>query len=158
MPRNESAAKYLIIVLAAVGLTAAAAPVRADTPGHVDYTPSNISYRYDGKHGSFTGDAIYASEHPDGGNRLIWSLRLSPSVQAIIRGDMSCGAYVDGKRGYSDSHASIPPDYWWHSVVTDLRLDTAYRLNASCAFTAQNGSTTAPGRVDYTVAFTLHSS
>ena len=156
MSRNKSATKYLTIVLAIAGLIVAA-PARAQTPGHVDYTPTNLSYRYEGKHGTFTGEAVYASAHPDGGNRLIWSLRLSTSVQAIVLGEMSCSASVDGKRGYSDSHIAIPADYWWHSVVTDLHLKTAYRLHASCGFTAHNGSTTAQGHVDYTVEFTLHS-
>lgn len=157
MSRNIRPAHYLTLALAAA-ILAAAAPAAADPPGKVDYTPANPSYRYDGVHGSFTGEAIYAFQNPDGGNRLVWSLKLSPSVQAIVRGEMSCGAYVEGKTGYSDAHAAIPADYWWHSVVTDLDLDTTYRLLASCAFTAQNGSTTAPGHVDYTVTFTLHSS
>lgn len=37
MSRNKSATKYLTIVLAIAGLIVAA-PARAKTPGHVDYT------------------------------------------------------------------------------------------------------------------------
>ncbi|WP_280425489.1 hypothetical protein [Nocardia carnea] len=65
---------------------------------------------------------------------------------------------MEGKRGYGDHHPSVPADYQWHSVIPNLQLDTQYRLVASCAFTATNGHTTAPGRVDYSVEFTLHSS
>jgi hypothetical protein len=129
-----------------------AAPASAK-PGEVDFTPANPSYRYEGGHGIFTGDAVY-----DPANyRLMWSLRLSDSVRAIVLGDMACSATVDGKRGYSDNHPVVPSNYQWHSIVPNLQLDTPYRLVASCGFTAQNGSTTAPGHVDYTVAFTLHS-
>lgn len=71
---------------------------------------------------------------------------------------MSCGASVWGKPGYHDFHPSIPADYWWHSAVTALQLDTTYTLYAKCDFTAINGYTTAPGNVQYTVEFTLHSS
>ncbi|WP_280397578.1 hypothetical protein [Nocardia carnea] len=120
----------------------------------MDFTPTNTSHRYDGAHGIFTADAVY-----DPANyRLFWSLRLSDSVRAIVQGTMACGAHVEGKRGYSDHHPSIPADYLWHSSVPGLRLDTQYRLVANCAFTATNGHTTAPGRVDYSVVFTLHSS
>ncbi|MCC3315394.1 hypothetical protein [Nocardia africana] len=122
-----------------------------------DYHPGDQSYRYEGQHGTFTGEAIYATQNADGGNRLIWSLRLSPSVQAVVQGPMSCGASVVGKSGYHDFHPSIPADYWWHSAVTDLQLDRTYRLEATCDFTATNGHTTAPGNVRYTVEFTRHS-
>jgi hypothetical protein len=135
---------------------AAAAPEAR--PGIYHYHPNDTSYRYDGQHGSFTGDVIYAAQNASGGNRLIWSLRLSPSVQAIVQGPMSCGASVIGKTGYHDFHPSIPADYWWHSAVTDLQLDRTYKLEAKCDFTATNGHTTAPGNVQYTVQFTLHSS
>ncbi|WP_378736203.1 hypothetical protein [Nocardia brasiliensis] len=130
---------------------------RGPARGVYHYHPNDTRYRYDGLHGSFTGDVVYANQNADGGNRLIWSLRLSPSVQAIVRGPMNCGAVVEGKGGYSDYHAGIPADYWWHSVVTDLRLDTTYRLRARCDFTATNGYTTAPGNVQYSVEFTMHS-
>lgn len=138
------------IVLAALAILTAA-PANAK-PGVADFTPAATSYRYEGDHGIFTGDAVYE------GRQLFWSLRLSDSVREIVRGDMACGATVEGKRGYSDHHPSVPADYQWHSIIPDLQLDTLYRLVASCAFTAQNGSTTAPGHVDYTVQFTLHSS
>jgi len=127
-------------------------------PGVYHYHPHDTSYRYDGKHGSFTGDAIYAAQSAPGGNRLIWSLRLSSSVQAIVQGPMSCGASVIGKTGYHDFHPSISANYWWHSAVTDLQLNRTYRLVAKCDFTANNGYTTSPGNVQYTVEFTLHSS
>ncbi|MEV6320551.1 hypothetical protein AB0M45_05040 [Nocardia sp. NPDC051787] len=116
-----------------------------------------LANRYDGIHGSFTGDVIYASQNPNGGNRLLWSLKVSTSVQALVQGPMTCGAIVDGKRGYSDFHPSVPADYWWHSAVTDLQLDATYRLRARCEFTATNGHTTAPGNVQYSVEFILHS-
>ncbi len=127
-------------------------------PGVYHYHPNDTRYRYDGQHGSFTGDAIYAVQDPAGGNRLIWSLRVSPSVQEIVQGPMSCGASVLGKAGYHDFHPSIPADYWWHSAVTDIQLDRTYKLEAKCDFTATNGHTTAPGNVRFTVEFTLHSS
>jgi hypothetical protein len=147
----------LAVCLAELALVTAA-PAQAK-PGKVDFTPTNTSHRYDGQHGIFTADATYANQDPTGQNRLFWSLRLSESVRAIVLGDvMSCGAYVEGKRQYSDNHPQVPADYQLHSIVPDLRPDTQYRLMATCAFTAQNGSTTAPGRVDYTVEFTLHSS
>ncbi|MFD4407374.1 hypothetical protein ACFWPH_31870 [Nocardia sp. NPDC058499] len=130
----------------------------AAQPGVYHFHPNDTRYRYDGAHGSFTGDVVYASRHPDGGNRLIWSLRLSSEVQSLIQGPMSCGASVHGKSGYHDSHPAIPADYWWHSVVTGLELDKTYKLYAKCDFTATNGHTTAPGNVQYTVEFTMHSS
>ncbi|MFI9414136.1 hypothetical protein [Nocardia gamkensis] len=37
-------------------------------------------------------------------------------------------------------------------------LDRTYKLEAKCDFTATNGHTTAPGNVQYTAEFTLHSS
>lgn len=132
-------------------LTALASPAAAK-PGYVDFTPTNTSHRYDGLHGIFTGDAVYGPE-----NKLFWSLRLSESVREIVLGDMSCGASVEGQPNYHDHHASIPSNYQWHSVVPKLEVDKQYRLVANCAFTAQNGHTTAPGRVDYSVVFTLHS-
>ncbi|WP_435592902.1 hypothetical protein [Nocardia sp. bgisy118] len=155
-------ARLVVTVTAALAailtvLLALAPKATGQPAGEYHYHPHDTRYRYDGEHGSFTGDVIYASQNADGGNRLIWSLRLSPSVQAIVQRPMTCGAIVEGKRGYSDSHAGIPADYWWHSVVTDLRLDTTYRLVANCNFTAANGHTTAPGNVRYTVEFTLHS-
>ncbi|WP_228002156.1 hypothetical protein [Nocardia australiensis] len=142
------------VILAAVAVFTAA-PAHAK-PGQADFTPTSTSYRYDGTHGVFTADARYNTASR--GHQLIWSLRLSESVRAIVLGDMACGAYVEGKRGYSDHHPAVPSDYQWHSIVSELQLDTQYRLVANCAFTAQNGSTTAPGRVDYSVVFTLHSS
>ncbi|MBF6127787.1 hypothetical protein [Nocardia brasiliensis] len=136
----------------------AGAPSATAAPAGVyHFHPHDTRYQYNGAHGSFTGDVIYASQNPDGGNRLFWSLRLSPSVQAIVQGPMNCGAVIDGVRGYSDYHPGIPADYWWHSRVLNLRLDTTYVLRAHCEFTATNGHTTAPGNVQYTVEFTLHS-
>ncbi len=155
-----------IVVLLAVLLACAAtfltpAPQAAaepgTAPGSYNYHPGDQSYRYEGKHGTFTGEVIYAAQNADGGNRLIWSLRLSPSVQAIVQGPMSCGASVIGKSGYHDFHPSIPADYWWHSAVTGLQLDRKYTLKAKCDFTATNGHTTAPGNVRYTVEFILSS-
>lgn len=149
MPRI-SYPKIVAAVLAV--LTVFAGPASAK-PGEAHFAPTQTSYRYDGIHGIFTGDAVYGPEP-----KLFWSLRLSESVRAIVVGPMSCGATVEGKRGYGDHHPSVPADYQWHSVVPKLQLDTQYRLVASCAFTATNGHTTAPGRVDYSVEFTLHSS
>src|SRR5690606_29465502 len=122
-------------------------------PGQADFTPANTSHRYDGAHGIFTADAVYGPE-----NKLFWSLRLSESAAANAVRPMSCGATVEGKRGYGDPPPSVPANYQWHSVVPNLHVDTRYRLVANCAFTATNGHTTAPGRVDYSVVFTLHSS
>jgi hypothetical protein len=133
------AALAIAVATACTAALVGAPPATAQPAGVYHYHPNDLRYHYDGQHGSFTGDVIYASQDPTGGNRLLWSLRLSPSVQAIVRGPMSCGAVVEGKRGYNDYHGGIPADYWWHSVVTDLRLDTTYRLRARCAFTATNG-------------------
>lgn len=155
------------IIVAAAALSACAATILAHAspavaepgtvPGIYNFHPGDQSYHYEGQHGTFTGDVIYAVQDSNGGNRLIWSLRLSPSVQALVQGPMSCGASVIGKSGYHDFHPSIPADYWWHSVVTDLQLDRKYQLEAKCDFTATNGHTTAPGNARYTVEFTLHS-
>ncbi|MBF6331110.1 hypothetical protein [Nocardia transvalensis] len=134
------------------------APQAAAVPGVYDFHPNDTRYVYEGKHGTFTGDALYASVNPSGDNRLFWSLRLSPSVQAIVQGPMSCGANVQGKSEYHDFHPGIPADYWWHSKVTGLDLDRTYKLIARCDVTAANGYTTAPCNVEYTVEFTLHSS
>ncbi|MEU4341308.1 hypothetical protein AB0H00_08555 [Nocardia sp. NPDC023852] len=124
-----------------------------------DFRPGDQSYRYDGKYGKFTGDAVYASQQPDGGNRLIWSLQLSPYVRGLIVGNtMACGAYVDGKSGYSDNHSAIPADYRWHSMVPNLELDRQYKLVMSCAFQATNGHVVSPGHADFQMVFTLHSS
>ncbi|WP_067647849.1 hypothetical protein [Nocardia harenae] len=139
-------------VIACILAILTAGPASAK-PGQADFTPSNTAHRYSGDHGVFTADAVYDPANP----RLFWSLRLSDSVRAIVQGPMSCGAHVEGKRGYADHHPSIAADYQWHSVVPNLQLDTRYRLVANCAFTATNGHTTAPGRVDYSVVFTLHS-
>ncbi|MFQ6394987.1 hypothetical protein ACLMAJ_16170 [Nocardia sp. KC 131] len=57
----------------------------------------------------------------------------------------------------TDYRQGIPADYWWHSKVFNLQLDTTYQLRARCEFTAANGHTTAPGNVQYSVEFTLHS-
>lgn len=143
-------------IIAAQFITSAS-PAGADNsaPGHVTFSQASPHYRYDGAHGTFTGDAVYAAQSPDGGNRLIWSLRLSESVQALIVGDMACGATVSGKRGYADDHPQIPKDYFWHSVVPELQIGTTYKLFATCHFTASNGSTTAPGHADFTIEFTL---
>ncbi|WP_156910279.1 hypothetical protein [Nocardia mangyaensis] len=163
MPRAiGKKARRVATVLTALSAVSAAllasAPGAAAQPGHYDFHPNDTRYRYEGKHGTFTGDAVYARQDPRGGNRLIWSLRLSPYVQNMVQGPMSCGAAVVGKSGYHDSHPSIPADYFWHSTITGLQLDRTYTLAARCDFTANNGHTTAPGNVQYTVEFTLHSS
>lgn len=142
---------YPAVLAGLLAAVVTAAPATAK-PGQADFTPTSTSHRYDGDHGIFTADAVYGPE-----NKLFWSLRLSEQVRAIVQGPMSCGAHVEGKQGYNDHHPGIPAEYQWHSVVPGLELDTQYRLVASCAFTAMNGHTTAPGRVDYSVVFTLHS-
>ncbi|WP_327112130.1 hypothetical protein OHB12_27775 [Nocardia sp. NBC_01730] len=145
--------KLIIAALAAAAVVFAAAPVNAD-PGYADFRPGHQSYRYDGKHGTFTGDAVYASQQPDGGNRLIWSLQLSPYVRGLIVGNtMACGAYVEGKAGYSDNHSAIPADYRWHSMVPNLELDRQYKLVMSCAFQATNGHVVSPGRADFQMVY-----
>ncbi|MGW4329977.1 hypothetical protein ACWEKR_29290 [Nocardia sp. NPDC004573] len=146
----------MIAALSAI-LAAAAIPAHA-VPGHADFTPNAPSYRYEGKHGTFTGDAVYAFQQPDGGNRLIWSLTLSPYVQGLIVGDMACGAYVEGVSNYNDHHSAIPKDYRWHSVVKNLQLDRQYKLVMNCAFQATNGHVISPGHADFQMVFTLQSS
>ncbi|WP_328408109.1 hypothetical protein [Nocardia sp. NBC_00403] len=160
MSRKVGTPKRLILtaLAAAAGILAAATGPANAIPGYADFTPGKQDYRYDGDHGTFTGSAVYASQQPEGGNRLIWSLQLSPYVQGLIVGNtMACGAYVEGKSGYSDNHSAIPADYRWHSMVPDLQLDKQYKLVMSCAFTAQNGYTTAPGHADFQRVFTLKS-
>ncbi|MEV6136526.1 hypothetical protein AB0L63_10785 [Nocardia sp. NPDC051990] len=159
MSRKVGAPKRLILAALAAAASILATGAANAVPGYADFRPGAQSYRYDGEHGTFTGDAVYASQQPDGGNRLIWSLELSPYVQGLIVGNtMACGAYVKGKSGYSDNHSAIPADYRWHSVVPNLQLDKQYELVMSCAFTAQNGYTTAPGHADFQMVFTIHSS
>lgn len=126
-------------------------------PGWYDYHPNDTQYKYAGPHGTFTGDVIYAGTGPFRDNRLIWSLRLSPYVQQYVHGTMSCGASILGKPRYHDLHPSVNADYWWHSSVTELRLDTLYKFYARCDFTATNGQVSSPGSVEYTVQFTMHS-
>ncbi|RJO78002.1 hypothetical protein D5S18_06980 [Nocardia panacis] len=159
MSRQIGPSKKLILaVIAAAAAIAAAAPANA-VPGYADFRPGDQRYRYDGEHGTFTGDAVYASQQPDGGNRLIWSLQLSPYVQGLIVGDtMACGAYAEGKTGYSDNHSVIPANYQWHSVIPDLQLDKQYKLIMKCAFQATNGHVVSPGHADFQMVFTLHSS
>jgi hypothetical protein len=161
MPRQIGPSKKLTLVIASASamgvLVAAAAPANA-VPGYADFTPHATSYRYEGKHGTFTGDAVYSFQQPDGGNRLIWSLTLSPYVQGLIVGDMACGAYVEGVANYSDHHSAIPKDYRWHSVVKNLQLDKRYKLIMDCAFQATNGHVVSPGHADFQMVFTLKSS
>src|SRR5690606_28287543 len=70
--------KIAAVVLAV--LTAFAGPASAK-PGEAHFAPTQTSYRYDGIHGIFTGDAVYGPEP-----KLFWSLRLSESVRAIVVG------------------------------------------------------------------------
>ncbi|MBF6298860.1 hypothetical protein IU459_15095 [Nocardia amamiensis] len=159
MPRKVGTPKKLILAALATAIGVLAAGPANAIPGYADFRPGHQSYRYNGQHGTFTGDVVYASQQPDGGNRLIWSLTLSPYVQRLIVGNtMACGAYVEGKTGYSDNHSAIPADYRWHSVVPNLQLDKQYKLVMNCAFQATNGHVLSPGRADFQMVFTLHSS
>jgi hypothetical protein len=70
-------ARRLVVVLTALfACTAAfltpapkAVAERGAYPGIYNYHPNDTSYRYDGIHGSFTGDVIYATQNAEGGNR-----------------------------------------------------------------------------------------
>lgn len=69
------------IAFAAAALSACAAAILVHVspavaepgpvPGIYNFHPGDQSYLYDGKHGTFTGDVIYAAQEPNGGNRLI---------------------------------------------------------------------------------------
>ncbi len=72
MPRHPYP-KIAAAVLAV--LTVLAGPASAK-PGEAHFAPTQTTYRYDGAHGIFTGDAVYGPE-----NKLFWSLRLSESVR-----------------------------------------------------------------------------
>ncbi len=152
--RRVTLAAVVIAIVVMCASTATAEP--GSSPGCYDFHPYDTQYRYEGKHGTFTGDVIYAGSGL-AGNRLLWSLRLSPYVQQYVHGTMSCGASVSGKPRYHDLHPSVPADYWWHSSVTELQLDTLYKFYARCDFTATNGQVTSPGSVEYRVQFMLRS-
>lgn len=148
------------VTLAVIAMMMGAATATAEpgsSPGYYDFHPYDTQYRYEGKHGTFTGDVVYATAGPFRDNRMFWSLRLSPYVQQFVHGTMSCGASVSGKPRYHDLHPSVPADYWWHSSVTELQLDTLYKFYARCDFTATNGQVTSPGSVEYRVQFMLRS-
>ncbi|MGW4768117.1 hypothetical protein ACWEO2_08740 [Nocardia sp. NPDC004278] len=65
------------------------------------------------------------ASNPTGGNRLIWSLQLSPYVQGLIVGDtMACGAYVEGKMLAERSHSAVEYGLGDHRSTTfDRTLD-----------------------------------
>ncbi|WP_218717082.1 hypothetical protein [Nocardia sp. MH4] len=129
-----------------------AGPATAQVPAVVTFSPGNQS-AVEKKHGTWTGDVVYASE-AGFSNRLFWTLVLAPEVQAIITGNtMSCAASVDGMPNYHDRHDSVPADYKWHSTVKDLALDTPYTWRAHCAF----GTTEGPGEVKFAVSFVMKS-
>lgn len=80
-------AKTIVAILAL--FIAAAGPAVAEIPGSApgvyEFHPYDQHYYYDGPHGMLTSDAIYESDSPKGGTRVVWSLRLSWNVRALIK-------------------------------------------------------------------------
>lgn len=157
MSRNIFAKTLIAIFALSI---AVASPAAAENPGAApgvyEFHPRDQHYYYDGPHGILTGDAIYESDSPKGGTRVVWSLRLSWNVRALITSPMTCRTKVDNLKGYSDHHPDIPADYYLHSTIKGVQLEKWYTLRVSCDFTAVKAGQTAPGNVSYQFRFVLH--
>lgn len=81
-----------------------------------------------------------------------WSLRLSPSVQAIVLGPMTCWTTISGVSGNSDNHADIPADYLLHSSVA-IRRGANYSLRSRCDFKVMTDTGPTPSNVVTAIDF-----
>lgn len=159
MSRNIFTKAVTAVAVAAALLTASpAAAEKGETPGSFNYRPHDQHSRAEDANGLLMASAVYAKESPPGGNRLLWSLRLTPRVQAMMAGPMKCTATVDGKKNYQDHHASIPPDYFLHSTVKGLELDKRYALRICCDFYVSDVGKLVPANVTFVHVFKIHSS
>ncbi|MFF0497169.1 hypothetical protein ACFYU5_12240 [Nocardia aobensis] len=130
------------VVFLLVGLSVGvAAPASAQPiPASHQFTPNDPSWFRENNVARFTGQVAYSSM------TFAWSLRLSPSVQAIVLGPMTCRTTISGVSGYSDNHADIPADYLLHSSVT-IRGGVNYSLRSRCDFKVMTDTGPTPPRM-----------
>jgi len=142
--RRVVAAVVLMLVGVAVGVAspASAQPI----PASHQFTPSDPSWVRENNVARFTGQVAYSSM------TFAWSLRLSPSVQAIVLGPMTCWTTISGVSGYSDNHADIPADYLLHSSAT-IQRGVSYSLRSRCDFKVMTDAGPTPSNVVTAIDF-----
>lgn len=129
--------------VAAVCITAISINVASPGLSHADVT--------EGKHVFKLGDESYSKTDRNGTfhaqgkptsskeNFMPWSYQISPNVQKIASGPMTCTAGVMGRKDYSDTHKAVPVSYHWHSTVAKNKINTNYTLHGTCTFPVKVG-------------------
>jgi hypothetical protein len=117
-------------------------------PVNLEYSSNNTYQPYENAVAKFTGQVDYRSD------TFAWSLKLQPSTQKVIYGDMKCMTTIAGINGYSDFYPDIPPDYLLHSSV-HVERNKLYRFRSSCGFNVLTDTGMQPGSVDTAVDFTV---
>lgn len=140
--RRAVTAVALVLMGLGVAVPASAQPI----PASHHFTPGAPSWVRENNVARFTGQVAFATM------TFAWSLRLSPSVQAIVLGPMTCWTTISGVSGYSDNHAGIPADYLLHSSVK-IQRGVNYSLRSRCDFKVMTDTGPTPSNVVTAVDF-----
>ncbi|WP_146097613.1 hypothetical protein [Nocardia nova] len=136
----------VVLVLMGLGLGGAVPASAQPIPASHQFTPNDPSWVRENNVARFTGQVAYASM------TFAWSLRLSPSVQAIVLGPMTCWTTISGVSGYSDNHADIPADYLLHSSVK-IQRGVNCSLRSRCDFKVMTDTGPTPSNVVTAIDF-----
>ncbi|MFE9259254.1 hypothetical protein [Streptomyces sp. NPDC006879] len=108
-------------------------------------------YKKTDSNGTFTGQTDVAKSVPA---TMAWSFRVSPKVQAIATGNMTCKA-GHMQLPYHDAHSGVAVGYFWHSSVKNNRLNKDYTLYGNCNFRVNVGGKTGTANLGFRFNYSL---
>ena len=89
--------------------------------------------------------------------KMVWSLRLSPALQALSTGTMDCVTTNSKVKSYHDNHPDIRTSYTLHSSVPGLKFNQKYTLHGKCVFPVKVGSRRGTATLEYAFNYSIYS-
>lgn len=127
------------VVLALVGAGSISLPPAAATSYYEKtFTYYDTFFQSTDSVGTFSAQASFAYT----GTPIAFSLTLTPALQALATGNMTCSAYQQENGSYTgvnDYHPNIPVSYFWHWTVPNNSYGPTYLESADCYFPVKGG-------------------